>query len=89
MNSETLRDRVAIVIGASRGIGAAIAKSLTWKGAKVALNYLRSRDAAESVVGAIEEDVGHAIAIQAALWCLHEHRPSSNRISPIGGQASG
>lgn len=65
MNSEILRGRVAIVTGASRGIGAAIAKGLAWNGAKVAVNYLRSRDAAESVVAAIEADGGHAIAIQA------------------------
>lgn len=65
MNSELLRDRVAIVTGASRGIGAAIAKSLASSGAKVAVNYLRSRDAAQSVVAEIEEGGGHAIAIQA------------------------
>lgn len=65
MNSELLRGRIAIVTGASRGIGAAIAKSLAWNGAKVAVNYLQSRDAAESVVAEIKEGGGHAIAIQA------------------------
>ena len=64
MNSELLRGRIAIVTGASRGIGAAIAKSLAWNGAKVAVNYLQSRDAAESVVAEIKEGGGHAIAIQ-------------------------
>jgi len=65
MNSELLRGRIAIVTGASRGIGAAIAKSLAWNGAKVAVNYLQSRDAAESVVAEIKEGGGQAVAIQA------------------------
>lgn len=65
MNSELLRGRIAIVTGAGRGIGAAIAKSLAWNGAKVAVNYVRSRDASESVVAEIKEGGGHAIAIQA------------------------
>lgn len=65
MNSGLLRGRIAIVTGASRGIGAAIAKSLAWNGAKVAVNYLRSRDAAETVVAEIKDGGGHAMAIQA------------------------
>lgn len=64
MNSEILHGRIAVVTGSSRGIGAAIAKSLAWNGAKVAVNYLRDRDAAESVVAAIEGNGGCAVAIQ-------------------------
>ena len=64
-NLQQLRDKVAVVTGASRGIGRAIALDLATTGAKVAINYARSSDAAEAVVAEIEAMGGHAIAIQA------------------------
>ncbi len=64
-NLQQLRDKVAIVTGASRGIGRAIALELAATGAKVAINYARSSDAATAVVAEIEAMGGNAIAIQA------------------------
>ncbi|WP_238267106.1 SDR family oxidoreductase [Paraburkholderia terrae] len=60
-----LKGKRALVTGASRGIGAAIAKALAAAGADVAITYEKSADQAASVVKAIEAEGRRSIAIQA------------------------
>ena len=60
-----LAEKVALVTGGSRGIGAAIAKRLAAEGAKVAITFAKESSAAAAVITAIQRDGGTAIAIQA------------------------
>lgn len=62
---QMMQDQVAIVTGASRGIGRSVALALAAVGAKVAVNYARSSTAADEVVAEIEANGGSAIAVQA------------------------
>jgi acetoacetyl-CoA reductase len=74
-----LRDKVAIVTGGSRGIGAAIALELAKNGAKVVINYNIRKELADKVVAEINEFGGDAYAVQAdvsesneATYLVHE-----------------
>jgi 3-oxoacyl-[acyl-carrier protein] reductase len=66
-NMSSLQGKVALVTGASKGIGAAIARELASRGAAVAVNYSGSKANAEKVVRDIESAGGKAIAVQANL----------------------
>ena len=64
-NLQQLKDKVAIVTGASRGIGKATALELAQYGAKLVVNYARSSEAADEVVKTIIDAGGEAVALQA------------------------
>lgn len=60
-----LKDKVALVTGGSRGIGAAIAKRLAHEGALVAITYVSNKEKAKEVIETIKKNGGKAIAIHA------------------------
>ncbi|OHE82911.1 MAG: hypothetical protein A2107_06085 [Verrucomicrobia bacterium GWF2_62_7] len=76
MNHKTpfnLKGRVAIVTGASRGIGRAIAVGLAREGAAVVVNYVSKAAAADEVVSEIRAAGGEAVAVQANVGNLAQH----------------
>jgi tetrahydroxynaphthalene reductase len=64
-DNHRLDGKAALVTGAGRGIGAAIAVALGQRGAKVVVNYAHSREAAEKVVEEIKANGSDAIALKA------------------------
>jgi 3-oxoacyl-[acyl-carrier protein] reductase len=64
-NSGKLKGKVALITGASKGIGAGIAKAYANEGAAVVVNYASSREGADQVVNEINAAGGKAIAVQA------------------------
>ncbi len=69
-----LSGQIALVTGASRGIGRAIAKRMARDGAAVVVNYVKNQVAAEQVVHTIEAAGGAGIAVQAAMAKLTDIR---------------
>lgn len=60
-----LKDKVAVVTGASKGIGAAIALAFGKAGARVVVNYISGKTDADTVVAKIQQNGGNAVAVQA------------------------
>ena len=72
--SKKLQGQVAVVTGASKGIGAAIAEHLAAAGAAVVVNYASSKAGAEQVVARIRQTDGKAVAVQADVSKLEDVR---------------
>ncbi len=81
-----LDNKVAIVTGAGRGIGAALAKGLAREGAAVVVNYNRSAEHAQEVVQEIMAAGGKALAVKADVQNLMEHeRLIASALERFGG----
>jgi 3-oxoacyl-[acyl-carrier protein] reductase len=76
----TLQGKVAIVTGASRGIGRAIARELSEYGASVAINYSSSSTAAEKIVAEITQAGGNAIAVSADVSKVEQVEALVNKV---------
>ncbi len=76
-----LQGKVALVTGASKGIGAGIARELAARGAAVAVNYSGSKDAAEKLVAEIKAAGGKAFAVQANLTDPNSIGPLVDKVS--------
>src|SRR4051795_5581377 len=68
----SLKGKVAVVTGASRGIGRAIALRLARDGALVCINYRSNAGAAQAVVGEVQSSGGEAFALQADVGSVEE-----------------
>jgi hypothetical protein len=79
VRSKVLQGQVAVVTGASKGIGAAIAEHLAAAGAAVVVNYASSKAGAEAVVKRIRQADGKAVAVQADVSKLEDVRPAWRR----------
>jgi 3-oxoacyl-[acyl-carrier protein] reductase len=79
------QNKIVIVSGASRGIGAAIAKAFAGEGASVIVNYVQNADAAEDVVAACKAAGGDALAIKADVTSETDiHRLVDQTLSEFG-----
>jgi 3-oxoacyl-[acyl-carrier protein] reductase len=83
--SRALEGRVALVTGASRGIGAAVALALAQAGADVAVNYREREAAAAGVVRGIEERGRRAVAVQADVTVSEQVRAMIARVAETLG----
>lgn len=81
-----LGGRVALVTGASRGIGKAIALALAKEGARVAINYAHQADKAEEVVREIEALGGQALAVRADVGSTRESQDLVERVLSVWGR---
>ncbi|MBN2501555.1 MAG: 3-oxoacyl-[acyl-carrier-protein] reductase [Anaerolineales bacterium] len=81
-----LDGRVAVVTGASRGIGKAIALELAKRGAQIVVNYNRSAEAAEALVAEVEAGGSKALAVQADVASFDDaHNLIKTAIDQFGG----
>lgn len=81
-----LGGRVALVTGASRGIGKAIALALAKEGARVAINYAHQADKAEEVVREIEALGSQALAVRADVGSSRESQDLVERVLSVWGR---
>lgn len=79
-----LNGKIALVTGASKGIGASIARLLAGRGATVAVNYASDADGANKVVGEIEAAGGKAIAIGASVSVAAEVARMFSQVARLG-----
>jgi 3-oxoacyl-[acyl-carrier protein] reductase len=84
----SLKEQVALVTGASRGLGRAIAARLAAEGAGVAVNYQNRKEEAEAVAAGIRADGGRAIAVQADVGEADAVRAMVERIGAELGPVS-
>lgn len=82
-----LQDRIAIITGASRGIGRAIAIAYARAGAAVVVNYAGNQAAAQEVVGQIESDGGRALSVRADMSRIEDHARLFDAAKTLGGIA--
>lgn len=81
-----LDDRIALITGASRGIGKAIAMELAQRGASIAVNFVKSAREADEVVDQITSRGGMAIPLQADVSDFHQAQELvKNTINSLGG----
>lgn len=73
MTSGRLKDKVAIITGAGRGIGAALARGFAAEQASVVINYSRSEAAAQQLAAEIAGAGGHAVAVKGDVGKLEDH----------------
>ncbi len=86
MDETGIAGKTALVTGASKGLGRAIAIRLAQRGARVAVNYNSSAEAAAEVVGAIEGMGGEAIAVKADVSKLDEVKAMVDEVEAAYGQ---
>lgn len=84
--SNKLTGKTAVVTGASKGIGASIAKHLAAEGASVVVNYASSKEGAEKVVAEITAAGGTAIAIKADVAIAEDIRKLFQETKTVFGQ---
>ena len=81
-----LENKVAVVTGASKGIGAGIAKAFGKAGAKVVVNYASDKEGAEKVAGEIEKNGGTAVAVHADITKSADIKRLFEEVKNVFGQ---
>jgi 3-oxoacyl-[acyl-carrier protein] reductase len=83
-----LTNKIAVVTGASSGIGAGIARAFGAQGATVIVNYASSKAGADAVVASIEAAGGKAVALQADMSKAAEVAGLFERVKPITARST-